>query len=80
MIECDLWTGDLIKTYQQCGDGWVQRKGSNSCYYWETDNLQSYAGALQECNLMNADLLVINDDNEQVIYSTDISLKPRLYG
>ncbi|XP_061178451.1 macrophage mannose receptor 1-like [Saccostrea echinata] len=58
-------TGDLIGQYQQCGDGWVQRKGSNSCYFWETNNLQTYAGALQECNLMNADLLVINDDAEQ---------------
>lgn len=64
-----LWPdseGDLISQNQQCGDGWVQRKSSNSCYFWNTNNLQTYAGAVQECNLMGADLLVINDDDEQV--------------
>lgn len=58
-------SGDLINQYQQCGDGWVQRKSSNSCYFFETNNLMTYAGAVQECNLMGADLLVINDDDEQ---------------
>lgn len=58
-------SGDLISQNQQCGDGWVQRKSSNSCYFWDTNNLQTYAGAVQECNLMGADLLVINDDDEQ---------------
>lgn len=62
----DYSEGDLISQNQQCGDGWVQRKSSNSCYFWDTNNLQTYAGAVQECNLMGADLLVINDDDEQV--------------
>ena len=61
-----LCVGDLINQYQHCGDGWVQRKSSNSCYFFETNNLMTYAGAVQECNLMGADLLVINDDDEQV--------------
>ncbi|XP_061580316.1 CD209 antigen-like protein C [Cololabis saira] len=59
-------TKELTK-YKACPAGW--RKFRSSCYFLSTDR-QTWDKARQDCRVKGADLVVINDSEEQSFLST----------